>query len=307
MNIIVFNRDKVSSRKKFNMMNRAMERRYNVTKYVTLLQDNSVSGVWDTLGDYTVENGGQFMNETVEFRSKKNDMYLVDQWGRMIRFLRDGILIRSRVKGSDANMHWRDVVHQVLLMTKERRTVCDELQYEHLLCRVADEWELNGRHFRNLRAGTSLTIVIFIRADMQEFTTQGILRDVINLSKKWSSPSYVVIVDSSPASKASFSTVNLYKQTKNAGITLLLDEKNKVTSQYYAAPGDVFAHDYLGRIIGFWNRVDLKDEGIVDTLKDLHINWNPVCEQFLYTQQWSAPTGSSPTAPFFYESTTYLV
>ena len=295
LNIFVFNRDRQSSRKKFGMMRRAMTNRYNVSDYVSLNQDNSDSDVWDTLGDFMTEDGGKFYNETVPFKSKKNDMYLVDQWGRVMRFLRDAILVRTRVSGAESNVHWRDVIHNVMIKTKERKTVCDELQYEHLFCRVADEWELNGRHFRNLRAGTSLTIVIFIRADMEEFTTNGILRDVIDLSKRWSSPSYVVIVDSAPMSKTSFSTVNLYKQTQNADITLLLDEGNKVTSQYYAAPGDVVAHDYLGRIIGFYNRVNLQDETIVDQLKALHLNWNPTCESFLYTQQASQPTGTTPT------------
>lgn len=310
MNIFVFNRNHPKSKAKFGMMKRAMGKRYGVKSYVSLHQDNDASHVWEDLGNFMMEKQGEHYNETVKFNSRKNDMYLIDEYGRVIRFLRDAILIRSRKQTEELNIHWRDVVHQVMVAAKDRKTVCDELQHEWLFCRIIDDWELNGRSFRQIRGGASLTIIVFIRADMKEFSTMGLLHDMIELSKEWSSPNYVVVVDSDPLSKTYFATVNLYTQQQKGKITLLLDEDNKVASQFFAAPGDLFATDILGRVIGFYNRVNLKNEDLVDQLKQLHLDsWNPLCDDFLeqaYTgtgSPVSTNTFSGTAHPFYTEPT----
>ena len=137
---------------------------------------------------------------------------------------------------------------------------------------------------------------------MSEFTVDGLLRDLLELAERWKSPSYVVVADSVPQSKTRFATVDLYMQTRNSDVTLLLDEDNRVTSQYFAAPGDLFAIDSLGRVIGFMNRVNLLDEAVEEKLKDLHLNWNPECEQFIegdYTGTGTTGTGPTYTASPF--------
>jgi len=307
--VVAVNRNLPASRKKFGMMDRQLRKRWNVRPWVSLHQDNDESQVWEDLGDYMVENVGPFYNETRPFKSRRNDMYLVDQWGRMVRFLRDAVLDRSRKSGATTNLHWRDVVHNVMLKTKDGKTVCDELQHEWLYCRVPEEWELNGVSFRNLRQGHSLTILVFIRADMEEFTIKGLLKDLVDLSERWGSPSYVAVADSIPASKSRFATVDLYLQTRNSGVRLLQDEDNAVASKYFAAPGDLFAIDSLGRIIGFINRVNLQDEGVEAKLKDWHLNWNPECDRFMTESFYTGTgtTGTPPTAtqPHFYTSSYY--
>ena len=303
MGVFVFNRNFPASARKFKMMKNRLARRFSVGPWVSLHQDNDVSNVWDDLGDYELHNVGEHFNETRKFRSRRNDMYLVDQWGRMVRFLRDAILIRSRKNSADTNLLWRNVIHDVMLATKERKTVCDEIQHEWLYCRIPEEWELNGVSFRNLRQGRALTVLVFIRADMSEFTVDGVLRDLIDLSERWSSPSYVVVADSTPQSKTRFATVDLYMQTRNSDVRLLQDEGNAVTSKYFAAPGDLFAIDSLGRIIGFINRVNLLDPAVEEKLKDWHLNWNPECEMFIesdYTGTGTTGTGPTVTKPYFY-------
>ena len=302
MGVFVFNRNFPASKKKFKMFKRQLAGRFSVAPWVSLHQDNDLSDVWGALANYMVENTGEHFNETRKFRSRRNDMYLVDQWGRMIRFLRDAILIRSRKNSADTSLLWRNVIHDVMIAAAQRKTVCDEIQHEWLYCRVPEEWELNGISFRNLRQGRALTILVFIRADMSEFTVDGLLRDLLELAERWKSPSYVVVADSVPQSKTRFATVDLYMQTRNSDVTLLLDEDNRVTSQYFAAPGDLFAIDSLGRVIGFMNRVNLLDEAVEEKLKDLHLNWNPECEQFIegdYTGTGTTGTGPTYTASPF--------
>ncbi|XP_063686852.1 uncharacterized protein LOC134820409 [Bolinopsis microptera] len=303
MGVFAINRNFEPSKKKFNMMKNRLAKRFSVGPWVSLHQDNDLSNFWDTLGDYQIENTGEFFNETRQFRSKRNDMYLVDQWGRMIRFLRDAILIRSRKQDADTNLLWRNVIQEVMVATKERKSVCDELQHEWLYCRIPEEWELNGVSFRNLRQGRALTVLVFIRADMDEFTVNGLLRDLIDLSERWNSPSYVVVADSVPQSKTRFATVDLYMQTRNSDVRLLQDEDNKVTTKYFAAPGDLFAVDSLGRIIGFINRVNLQDPTVEEKLKNWHLNWNPECEMFMesiYTGTGTTGTQPTYTQPHFY-------
>lgn len=303
MKVFAINRNFGPSKKKFNMMKNRLAKRFSVGPWVSLHQDNDMSNFWDTLGDYKIENTGEFFNETRQFRSKRNDMYLVDQWGRIIRFLRDAILIRSRKQDADTNLLWRNVIQEVMVATKERKSVCDELQHEWLYCRIPEEWELNGVSFRNLRQGRALTVLVFIRADMDEFTVNGLLRDLIDLSERWNSPSYVVVADSVPQSKTRFATVDLYMQTRNSDVRLLQDEDNKITTKYFAAPGDLFAVDSLGRIIGFINRVDLQDPTVEEKLKNWHLNWNPECEMFMesiYTGTGTTATQPTYTQPHFY-------
>lgn len=308
INIFVFNRNHPKSKEKFGMMKRAMGKRYGVKSYVSLHQDNDLSHVWEDLGNFWEEKVGPHNNETRKFQSRKNDMYLFDEYGRVIRFLRDAILIRSRKQTEDLNIHWRDVVHHAMLEAADRKTVCDELQYEWIFCRLSEDWELNGRPFRQIRGGASLTIIVFIRADMDEFSTKGLLRDVIDLSQEWNSPNYVVIVDSDPKSKTFFATVNLFTQQQKGKITLLLDEDNKVASQYFAAPGDLFATDILGRVIGFFNRVDLKNVEIVDQLKELHLTgWNPLCDWALKEDYTGTATYPTETGTYgFYTEPTHV-
>lgn len=308
MGVFVFNRNYPASAAKFKMFKNRLAGRFSVGPWVSLHQDNDISAVWDSLADYYVENTGEHFNETRKFKSKRNDMYLVDQWGRMIRFLRDAILIRSRKNSAETNLLWRNVIHDVMVATKERKTVCDELQHEWLYCRIPEEWELNGVSFRNLRQGRALTVLVFIRADMTEFTVDGLLRDLVDLSERWKSPSYVVVADSVPASKTRFATVDLYMQTRNSDVRLLQDEDNRVTSKYFAAPGDLFAIDSLGRIIGFINRVNLLDPAVEEKLKNWHLMWNPECEQFIesdYTGTGTTGTGPTVTPPHFY-TTSYI-
>jgi len=223
--------------------------------------------------------------------------------------MRNGILNRVRITGRDTQINWRDIVHTDFLLAQDGITVCDELQAEELLCRLSEDWSLNGRSFRTLRVGTSLTILIFIRADMEEYTTRGLLADAITLSQEWSSPSYVVIVDSVAQSKQSFVTVDFFKQSMNADITLLLDENNSVASKYYAAPGDVVATDELGRIIGIFNRADLSDDDTIAALQSLHVNWNPDCEAYVVHSDntpGTASTGSTHTPPAYTSAYTWF-
>ena len=245
MAVFVFNRDLPAAANKFKMMKSRLAKRYNVGSWVSLHQDNEISGVWNALADYWIEDTGPFYNLTSKFVSKRNDMYLVDQWGRMIRFLRDSILYRARKTSAENNLLWRNVIHDVMLATKERRTVCDELQYERIYCRISEEWQLDGVRFRDLRQRSVLTILVFIRADMTEFTVDGLLRDLTNLSKRWTSPRYLAVADSVPQSKARFAAVRSYLLTRNSAVRLLQDENNKVASKYMAAPGDLFAIDSL--------------------------------------------------------------
>jgi len=265
LKIFVINKDNERARKKFNMMSRRVR---PVKKWVSVYQDNTISNVWDTVSNV----------------SKRNDVYLVDRWGRVIRFLRDGILNRARMYNADGGINWRDVVLHDFQMAKEGKTVCDELQFEQKVCQLSEEWSLNGRSFANLRAGTSLTLLIFIRADLAEFTTNGLLQHTINLAKEWSAPNYVIIVDSHITSTSSIHMVQYLVSLADTRVTVLLDEKNKVASSYYAAPGDLVATDDLGRVLGIYNRVDLTNEYTVEELKRLHLEWNPDCQAFL---DWS--------------------
>nr|AFK75415.1 putative secretory peptide-5 [Pleurobrachia bachei] len=241
VDVVVINRDIPKSKAKFRMMKNRINKYYKVSDHVTPIQDTRESGIWDTLGSFIDEYGGKFGNESVEVRSRKNDMYLVDRWGRVIRFMRDGVLGRTRKNSAATSLHWRDVIHHDFVLENLGQTVCDEIQIEQLQCYSVDEWSLNGVAFRNLRTGSSLTILLFIRADLPQYTTEGTLRDLLTLSLTWNAPNYVVIVDSNQRSKTSFATVDLYMQTigSSSNVRLLLDEGNKVASAYLAAPGDV--------------------------------------------------------------------
>ena len=283
MDVFVFNRDSPASAKKFNMMRNRLNNRFHVGQWVSLHQDNGQSGVWNSLADYWVDNTGPHKNETSKFRSQRNDMYLVDQWGRMVRFLRDAILNRSRKDSADTNILWRDVVHDVMVSAKNRMTVCDELQRERLYCRVPGEWQLDGVSFESLRRGKFLTILVFIRADMAEFTNRGVLRDFIDLSRRWKAPRYVVVVDSVPQSKEQFSAIRMYGQNRNRDVQILQDNDNMVTSKFLAAPGDLFAVDSVGRIVGLIDRVNLRDRSVEEQLRNWYLSWNPECEAFLNT------------------------
>ena len=45
------------------------------------------------------------------------------------------------------------------------------------------------------------------QADLPEFTTNGLLQDLINLAKEWNAPNYVIIVDSHISSTSSIHMV----------------------------------------------------------------------------------------------------
>lgn len=282
LKVFVINKDNERARKKFKMMSRRVQ---PVKKWVSVYQDNTISNVWETVSNV----------------SRRNDVYLVDRWGRVIRFLKDGILNRARTFNAQMGINWRDVVLNDFKLAKEGKTVCDELQSEVKVCRLSEEWSLNGRSFANLRAGTSLTLLVFIRADLPEFTTNGLLQDLINLAKEWNAPNYVIIVDSHISSTSSIHMVQYLVSLADTRVTVLLDEKNKVASSYYAAPGDLIATDDLGRVLGIYNRVDLKNEYTVEQLKKLHLEGNRDCQAFLDstiqyntgpTQHWT--TASPP-------------
>ena len=263
------------------MMKNRLDRRFHVGQWVSLHQDNDKSGVWNSLSDYWVDNTGPYKNETSRFRSKKNDMYLVDQWGRMVRFLRDAILNRARKDSAETHLLWRDVVHEVMFAARDRRTVCDELQREQLYCNIPGEWELDGVSFQSLRRGKFLSILVFVRADIAEFNEEGFLRDLIDLSLRWKAPRYVVVVDSVPQSRQRFGATKMYSQNRNSDVRILQDTDNMVTSKYLAAPGDLFAVDSAGRVVGLIDRANLRDPNVEKQLRGWYLNWNPDCETFL--------------------------
>jgi len=75
--VVAINRNHPRDSAKYRMMYRKLR---PVSKWVTLLQDNAASHAWDTLADYTWENQGEYNNETIKFKSQKNDFFLVDRW-----------------------------------------------------------------------------------------------------------------------------------------------------------------------------------------------------------------------------------